>query len=56
VLASLVVNFAVLATLSILLALVDPFVIGMSNALYLRTRAEQEPVDAGGGSLRPPRR
>jgi hypothetical protein len=56
VLASLVVNFAVLATLSVLLALVDPFVIGMSNALYLRTRAEQEPVDAGGGSLRPPRR
>jgi hypothetical protein len=28
----------------------------MSNALYLRTRAEQEPVDAGDGSLKPPRR
>jgi hypothetical protein len=56
VLASLVVEFWVLAVLSILLALADPYLIGMSNALYLRTRAEHEPVDAGDGSLRPPRR
>jgi hypothetical protein len=42
--------------LSILLALADPYLIGMCNALYLRTRADQEPVDAGDGSLRPPRR
>jgi hypothetical protein len=56
VLASLVVEFWVLAVLSILLALADPYLIAMSNALYLRTRAEQEPVDAGDGSLRPPRR
>jgi len=55
VLASLVVEFWVLAVLSILLALADPYLIGMSNALYLRTRADQEPVDAGDGSLRPPR-
>jgi hypothetical protein len=56
VLASLVVEFWVLAVLSILLSLADPYLIGMCNALYLRTRAEQEPVDAGDGSLRPPRR
>jgi hypothetical protein len=56
VLASLVAEFWVLAVLSILLALVDPYLIGMCNALYLRTRADQEPVDAGDGSLRPPRR
>jgi len=56
VLASLVVEFWALAVLSILLALADPYLIGMSNALYLRTRADQEPVDAGDGSLRPPRR
>jgi len=55
VLASLVVEFWALAVLSILLALADPYLIGMCNALYLRTRADQEPVDAGGGSLRPPR-
>jgi hypothetical protein len=55
VLASLVVEFWALAVLSILLALADPYLIGMSNALYLRTRADQEPVDAGDGSLRPPR-
>ena len=55
VLASLVVEFRLLAGLSILLALADPYLIGMSNALYLRTRADQEPVDAGDGSLRPPR-
>jgi hypothetical protein len=56
VLASLVAEFWVLAVLSILLALADPYLIGMCNALYLRTRADQEPVDAGDGSLRPPRR
>ncbi|HEV2892668.1 MAG TPA: hypothetical protein VG411_02860 [Actinomycetota bacterium] len=56
VLASLVVEFWVLAVLSILLALADPYLIAMCNALYLRTRADQEPVDAGDGSLRPPRR
>jgi len=55
VLASLVVEFWALAVLSILLALADPYLIGMCNALYLRTRADQEPVDAGDGSLRPPR-
>jgi hypothetical protein len=56
VLASLVVEFWVLAVLSILLSVADPYLIGMCNALYLRTRADQEPVDAGDGSLRPPRR
>ena len=56
VLASLVVEFWALAVLSILLALADPYLIGMCNALYLRTRADQEPVDAGDGSLRPPHR
>jgi hypothetical protein len=56
VLASLVVEFWVLAALSILLALADPYLIGMCNALYLRTRADQKPVADGDGSLRPPRR
>ena len=56
VLASLVHGFALRAALSILLALADPYLIGMSNALYLRTRSDQEPIDAGDGSLRPPRR
>jgi hypothetical protein len=56
VLASLVVEFRLLAGLSILLALADPYLIGMSNALYLRTRADQEPADSGDGSLRPPHR
>jgi hypothetical protein len=56
VLASLVAEFWMLAVLSIVLALADPYLIGMSNALYLRTRADQEPVDAGDGSLRPPHR
>jgi hypothetical protein len=56
VLASLSLEFWMLAGLSLLLALADPYLIGMSNALYLRTRADQEPVDAGDGSLRPPRR
>jgi hypothetical protein len=55
VLASLVVDFRLLAGLSILLALADPYLIGMSNALYLRTRAGQEP-EVDDGSLRPPRR
>ena len=55
VVASLVVEFWALAVLSILLALADPYLIGMCNALYLRTRADQEPVDAGDGSLKPPR-
>ena len=56
VLASLAVEFWVLAVLSLLVALLDPYLIGMCNALYLRTRADQEPVDASDGSLRPPRR
>ena len=56
VLASLVAEFWMLAGLTMLLALADPYLIGMCNALYLRTRADQEPVDAGDGSLRPPRR
>jgi hypothetical protein len=56
VVASLVAAFWLLAVLSILLALLDPYLIAMSNALYLRTLAGQEPVDTGDGSLRPPRR
>jgi hypothetical protein len=56
VLTSLILNFTLMASLSILLALVDPYLIGASNALYLRTRSDQEPVDAGDGSLRPPHR
>jgi hypothetical protein len=56
VLASLSLEFWMLAGLTMLLALADPYLIGMGNALYLRTRADQEPVDAGDGSLRPPRR
>ena len=56
VLASLVAEFWMLAVLSIVLALADPYLIGLCNALYLRTRADQEPVDAGDGSLRPPHR
>jgi hypothetical protein len=56
VLASLSLDFWMVAGLTMLLALADPYLIGMCNALYLRTRADQEPVDAGDGSLRPPRR
>jgi hypothetical protein len=56
VLASLSLEFWMLAGLTMLLALADPYLIGMCNALYLRTRTDQEPVDAGDGSLRPPRR
>jgi hypothetical protein len=56
VLASLSLEFWMVAGLTMLLALADPYLIGMCNALYLRTRADLEPVDAGDGSLRPPRR
>ena len=56
VLASLSLDFWMVAGLTMLLALADPYLVGMCNALYLRTRADQEPVDAGDGSLRPPRR
>jgi hypothetical protein len=56
VLASLVVEFRLLAALSVLLALADPYLVGMCNALYLRTRADQAPAAADDGSLRPPRR
>ena len=56
VLASLNLEFWMVAGLTMLLALADPYLVGMCNALYLRTRADQEPVDAGDGSLRPPRR
>jgi hypothetical protein len=55
VLASFNLNFTVTATLAILLALVDPFVIGMSNALYLRAQAVAE-TRPGGGPVTPPRR
>ena len=47
VLASLVVEFWVLAVLSILLALADPYLIGMCNALYL-----QDPGRPGAGRRR----
>jgi hypothetical protein len=56
VVASLSLEFWMVAGLTLLLALADPYLIGMCNALYLRTRADQEPVDTGDGSLRPPRR
>jgi hypothetical protein len=55
VLASFNLNFTVTATLAILLALLDPFVIGMSNALYLRAQAVAEPRP-GSGPVTPPRR
>jgi hypothetical protein len=55
VLASFNLSFTVTSTLAILLALADPFVIGMSNALYLRARAVTE-AQPGGGPLTPPRR
>jgi hypothetical protein len=55
VLASFNLSFRVTSTLAILLALADPFVIGMSNALYLRARAVAE-TQPGGGPLTPPRR
>jgi hypothetical protein len=56
VLGSLILNFRLMAAVGILLALVDPYLVGMSNALFLRTRADQEPAPADDGSLRPPRR
>jgi hypothetical protein len=55
VLASFNLSFTVTATLAILLALADPFVIGASNALYLRARAAAA-APPGGGPLTPPRR
>jgi hypothetical protein len=56
VLASFNLSFRVMAALAVVLALADPFLIGMSNALYLRARAAAEAAQAGGGALRPPRR
>ena len=56
VLASFNLKFMVMAVLAIVLALADPFLVGMSNALYLRARASVEAAQAGGGALRPPRR
>jgi hypothetical protein len=56
VLASFNLQFTVMAVLAIVLALADPFLIGMSNALYLRARATVAAPQAGGGALRPPRR
>jgi hypothetical protein len=56
VLASFDLKFTVMAVLAIVLALADPFLIGMSNALYLRARATVAAPQPGGGALRPPRR
>jgi hypothetical protein len=56
VLASFNLQFTVMAVVAIVLALADPFLVGMSNALYLRARATVEAPQAGGGALRPPRR
>jgi hypothetical protein len=56
VLASFDLKFTVMAVLAIALALADPFLVGMSNALYLRARAAAEAALPGGGALRPPRR
>jgi hypothetical protein len=57
VLASFNLRFTVMAVLAIVLALADPFLVGMSNALYLRARAAAEAaLPGGGGALRPPRR
>ena len=56
VLASFNLKFTVMAVLAIALALADPFLVGMSNALYLRARAAAEAPRPGGGALRPPRR
>jgi uncharacterized membrane protein len=41
VLAGLPVPFAAIAALAMLLAVVDPFLIGMANALYLRSKSLQ---------------
>jgi hypothetical protein len=56
VLASFNLQFTVMAVLAIVLALADPFLVGMSNALYLRARATVAAPQAGGGAIRPPRR
>jgi hypothetical protein len=56
VLASFNLRFTVMAVLAIVLALTDPFLVGMSNALYLRARAAAEAAQPDGGALRPPRR
>jgi hypothetical protein len=56
VLASFNLRFTVMAVLAIVLALADPFLVSMSNALYLRARAAAEAARPGGGALRPPRR
>jgi hypothetical protein len=56
VLASFNLQFTVMAVLAIVLSLADPFLVGMSNALYLRARAAVAAPQAGGGALRPPRR
>ncbi|HEU4398472.1 MAG TPA: hypothetical protein VFU54_11640 [Actinomycetota bacterium] len=57
VLTSFNLRFTVMAVLAIVLALGDPFLVGMSNALYLRAKAAAEAAQAGGGgALRPPRR
>jgi hypothetical protein len=56
VLASFNLQFTVMAVLAIVLSLADPFLVGMSNALYLRARATAAAPQAGGGALRPPRR
>jgi hypothetical protein len=56
VLASFDLKFTVMAVLAIVLSLADPFLVGMSNALYLRARATAAAPQAGGGALRPPRR
>jgi hypothetical protein len=56
VLTSFDLKFTVMAVLAIVLALADPFLVGMSNALYLRARATVAAPQAGGGALRPPRR
>jgi hypothetical protein len=56
VLTSFNLQFTVMAVLAVVLALADPFLVGMSNALYLRARATVAAPQAGGGALRPPRR
>jgi hypothetical protein len=55
-LTSFSLQFTVMAVLAIVLSLADPFLVGMSNALYLRARATVAEPQAGGGALRPPRR
>jgi hypothetical protein len=55
VLGSFTLSFRVMAALALLLALADPFLIGTSNALYLRTRAMKPAGNPPGGPT-PPRR